>query len=174
MTDLIDSLKDRLERAKVRLTNAQQAHQAAQAELNAAAGEFNVWNSVVALEIREEERRIAESRDKQIPMDLPEISPPQNQEPPSQIGPTVNVSEGAAPVNKTEKVREILREHGSGITPSGLWTEVKDYFSSRAYLYAILKRLRDHDEVSVRRGKYILKQRPLEMGSADSEVVVIQ
>ena len=39
MTTLLDELKERLEAAKVRLTLAQQRHQAAQVELNAVAGE---------------------------------------------------------------------------------------------------------------------------------------
>jgi hypothetical protein len=61
------------------------------------------------------------------------------------------------PVNQTEAVRELLRRHPGGMTPSDIWREVSGQFKYRAYLYSVLKRLRDREEVVMRRKKYALK-----------------
>jgi len=66
----------------------------------------------------------------------------------------------ATDINKTDMVRELLRQHPAGITPTDLWKQVKTRMTHRAYLYSILKRLKDKDEVMVRRGKYIAKMVP--------------
>jgi hypothetical protein len=63
----------------------------------------------------------------------------------------------ASEINKTDMVREILRQHPAGITPTEIWKEVKNQMSHRAYLYSILGRLKDRDEVLVRRKKYFPK-----------------
>ena len=75
---------------------------------------------------------------------------------------TFDVSE---PISKTEAVRELLREHPAGLTSPDLWKgfQIKVPNTERAYLYSVLKRLRDKDEVMVRRGKYMLKIKPSEI-----------
>ena len=175
MNVLLDAMKERFEKAKARMASAQQAFQAAQAELQSAMAECNVWSAAINLEMREDEKRLAESREKQIPIDLPEFLQSSGQDP-LILNDCVRESiQAITTINKTEKVREILRAHETGVTPAGLWTEVKDQFSSRAYLYSVIKRLRDNEEVSVRRGKYQLKPKPVEMNAAaETEGVLIQ
>ena len=51
------------------------------------------------------------------------------------------------------------------MTPSDLWKQVKAQFTHRPYLYSALKRLKDRDEVTVRRGKYLLKNNPKSGGT---------
>lgn len=173
MNALLDGMRERLEKAKIRMASAQQVFQAAQAELQAAMAEFNVWNAAINLEVREDEKRLAESHANQIPMNLPELQPKPTAEETADDC-LARAVQAAAAINKTEKVREILRAHGNGVTPAGIWTEVKDHLSSRAYLYSVLKRLRDNDEVSIRKGKYQLKPKPIEVHLAETEAVVIQ
>lgn len=174
MKPMLDILRERLDDARSRLALAQQKYQAAGIELQQVTNECNIWNSAVALETREEEKRLAKASENQIPMDLPGIAEaPKRENPPPEEN-HLEAASTAAPANKTQKVREILAEHATGITPSEIWIEVKDYVSSRAYLYAILKRLRDNDEVSIRRGRYLLKPKPIQLNRAESEGLVIQ
>jgi hypothetical protein len=122
--------------------------------------------------MREEEKRQAEAQANQLPMMLPELQPRPSGTIPA---PEEDHAEPAGPpeaANKTELVREMLRLHPTGITVSGLWTEIGDQINSRAYLYSILKRLRDKDEVFTRRKKYLLRPRPPEMSSnGESEAI---
>ena len=124
--------------------------------------------------MRDEEKRLAESREKQLPMNLPDLQPAPVVEKTTDDSASLQIPQVGAAINKTEKVREILSEHEAGVTPAGIWTEVKDHFSTRAYLYAILKRLRDNDEVSIRRGKYLLKPKPVAMNPAEQEASIFQ
>jgi len=162
MSTILDSLKERLELAKARLLTAQERYQAAGAELQSATNDYNIWSAAINVEMREEEKRLAVSHEKQIstnlaeseshPIDVSSITIEDNSESPS----------AGNGVSKTDLVREMLRKHAAGITAAGLWTELQDRISSRAYLYSILKRLRDKDEVFIRRKKYLLKPKLLE------------
>jgi hypothetical protein len=71
--------------------------------------------------------------------------------------PTDDVAE-----NKTDLVRNALREHASGMTPGELWSAVSGQIAHRPYLYSILKRLKDKSQVAKRRGKYYLVEPPEE------------
>jgi hypothetical protein len=173
MNILLDGMRERFEKAKARMASAKQAFQVAQTELQAAMEECNIWNSAINLEVREEDKRLAESQEKQISIDLPEFRTQPKAENATEAVCSSGASNAVASVNKTEKVREVLRAHGSGIAPSGLWTEVKEHMSSRAYLYSILKRLRDNDEVLMRRGKYLLKPKLVDV-KAETEVTLLQ
>ncbi len=53
-------------------------------------------------------------------------------------------------------IRSVLRQHPNGITPAEIWREVKDNVG-RAYVYSVLKRLKDRKQVTERRGKYFLQ-----------------
>ncbi len=173
MSMILDDLKARLDEARSRLILVSQRHQAIGLELQQATNECNIWTAAVALETREEEKRLARANENQIRMDLPDLA----EAPKVPPGPEESHSEAstpATPVNKTLRVREILRSHATGMTPSELWTVVRDEVSSRAYLYAILKRLRDNDEVSIRRGKYFIKAKPVQMNMEEVDRVVIQ
>lgn len=60
-------------------------------------------------------------------------------------------------VNKTEIIRDLLRQHANGMTPGDVWRAVKSQIPRRNYVYAVLGRLKDRDQVMVRRGKYYFK-----------------
>jgi len=174
MSQVLDGLKERLDAAKARLAAAQQQYQLAGVELQSATNECNIWTSAVSLETRTEEKRLSEAKEKQIPMNLPELPQQSGEEVTETQSGSFDATQPVSVVNKTQKVRETLRAHASGINPSGLWTELKDHISSRAYLYSILKRLRDNDEVFIRKGKYILKPKAIEIKREETGQLVIQ
>lgn len=173
MNGVLDGLKERFENAKARLLKAQQVSQAAQIELQAATNEHNIWNAAVQIEAREEAQRTAAAQASQIPMELAASIPGHS---PKSTAAGEDHSEAATetePVNKTDLVREVLRQHANGMTPTEVWKALQKQISSRAYLYSILKRLRDKDEVVIKRKKYVLKFKPLEVKS-ETETTLIQ
>ncbi len=179
MPTILEALKERVEIARARVTTAQQAFQLAHVELQAANSDLAVWNNAVMLEQREEEKRISAVREVQERQyTLPDIPSPSAEryvvEAVVSHPDSDHLQSFGAAINKTERVRETLRSHVGGITPAGLWIELKDHLSSRAYLYSILKRLRDNEEVTQRRGKYILKPKPVEVKTDEVEGMTVQ
>ena len=169
MSSFIDTMKEYVENARAKLAAAEQAHRSAAAELQVAGNDFAIWNNAYTLALKEKEKWQAEARETQLPMELPgtDVAPMESVNAPN---------EPAQPeINKTEKVRETLGKHVSGITPKDLWIEVKDFNVSRPYLYSVLKRLRDSKEVAMRRGKYVLIPKPLEVKlEEEMEVMTVQ
>jgi hypothetical protein len=143
MSQFLEELKTRHADALKRLQAAQQKMATAQAELQAVSQEYNSLQHLANIEAAKIQQPAGE------PI-------------------TVNVSSRIAPpalphtseTNKTETIRELLRQHPAGMTPTDIWKEVKGQMVHRPYLYSILKRLKDKDEVCVRRGKYIAKMTP--------------
>ena len=171
MSTVLDELKERLDSAKARLTLAQQGHQAATVELNAAAAEHNIWNAAVQIEMREEAKQLAAAQQNQIPMPLPtptseRLQPAQNDNAETEM------DSHTEPVNKTELVREQLRTHPMGMTTGDLWKALREPLSNRAYMYSILKRLRDKDEIGLKRGKYLLKTASVEVKKENESTLV--
>jgi len=161
MNTVLDGLKERLEAAKARLALAQQRWQAVQSELQAATQNHAIWSSAVQIEMAEEAAKLAEAQAKQIPMELPTTEAPRTEVPESD---SANSGEPQTEsINKTELIREQLQGHSHGMTPTDLWKAVGSTISNRAYLYSILKRLRDRDEIVLRRGKYFIKVKPAEV-----------
>jgi hypothetical protein len=150
MATILEELKLRLVEAQKRLTETTQRLQQAQQAQQAAQLEFNIWNGAVQTETHDEQLRTEAANRNQLP--LPEA----NLEPVVAEQATLT-SEAAEPINQTEVVRELLRRHPGGMTPTDIWREVGGQFKYRAYLYSVLKRLRDRDEVVMRRKKYALK-----------------
>lgn len=72
-------------------------------------------------------------------------------------------------INKTDLIRDAIRQH-PGASPADLWDSVKEQVS-RAYLYSVLKRLKENEEVIVRRKKYYFKavSKPEEVVSVKEE-----
>ena len=179
LSDVLEGLKERFEVAKARLTAAQKRNAETVAELAAATTEHNIWYHAVNLETKEQERLAAEANKKQMP--LPEIliqprpitAREANTSGPSESQTDSTVSQESP--KQTEIVRDALRLHPTGMTPADIWEKHKKEISSRPYLYSILKRLRDKDEVALRRGKYIFKPKPVEPKTgAGMEVHTIQ
>jgi uncharacterized protein HemX len=161
MPTILEDLKLRLAAAQARHAVAQQKLQVAQVEFNSATAEVNIWNNAVMIETRDESARAAEAAKDQIPIDLPsEATVEAAVSDAEQI--EVQPEEDEEPVNKTEAVREILRQNPGGMTPAALWAAFQQQAPNtrRNYLYSVLKRLRDYEEVAQRRGKYVLKVKP--------------
>lgn len=157
MTTILEELKARLVAAQKRQQEAQQRFTAAQTELQAATGEFNIWHTAFNLENREESLRVSVEAEDQLPTEAAKAHAPIESE--------THLDETTEPINKTELVREMLRQHPTGMDTIALWKGFKEQApgTSRAYFYSVLKRLRDRDFVCVRRGKYVLKAKPQEV-----------
>lgn len=135
-TTFVDELKARHAEAHKRLQTAQQEMQAAQAKLNAIAQEFNSLQFLLT----SENAKLAQENNPVGPQAPQVAAPPQ-----------------LTDLSKTDMIRELLRQHPTGMSPTEIWREVKGQMTHRAYLYSILKRLKDKDEVFLRRKKYIPK-----------------
>jgi len=149
MGDFLEMLKARLADAQQRLQVAQAALQKAQLEHNAVMQEFGSWQNAVAVETRREQN----SAQATVRI-VVGASPP--------AAARVIASTPAMPsvvpsdINKAELIRDVLRQYPNGITPADLWREVRDQVG-RAYVYSVLKRLKDRKQVAERRGKYFLQ-----------------
>jgi len=140
--DFLEELKTRLQEATRKLADAQKEMLAAQGRFQAVAQEHGSLQHLINVE-----QAARQKANEQQDNFFPEI---QRQEPPQS---TVTLSTE----NQTDTVRNLLKQHPTGITPRDMWKQVQTQIKYRAYFYSILKRLRDKDEVIVRRGKYMMK-----------------
>lgn len=141
MSSFIDELTSRAAEAQKRLQIAQQEMQAAQARLQAVAQEFNSLQFLLVTETSKAQQKKTQA------------GPASSNAAVAQSAAT----QQAPDVNKTDLIRDVLKQHAGGITPSEIWKEVKGQVKHRAYLYSVLKRLRDRDEVLVKKNKYLLR-----------------
>ena len=182
MDQFLETLQSRLAEAHKRFAQAQQAFQKAQAEMNqfqqtfaktqaefqSASQEFNSWQIAVRVESQKQQVAIPQQPLPQ-PLSAPvvqRIIPRITQQVhpiilPVGVVPSQPAANAAPEINKTEAIRQVLNQHPAGITPGELWKEVASQISQRPYMYSILKRLKDNEEVTVRRGKYFLKAAPV-------------
>lgn len=142
-----------LENLKADLVEAQKKAQEAQAELQrvnlifqAAHADFQALQRIVEKQTRKEQSATPHAESAVGPVD-------------AAVAETAE-SVGKPEINKTKLIRDALRQH-PGATPSDLFESVKAHVG-RAYLYSVLKRLRDNEEVIFRRKKYFLKDIPKE------------
>lgn len=143
MSQFLDELKTRLAEVLKHLQAAQQKAQVAQAELQAVNQEYNSLQFLANVETARIQQSAGTPITATVASRIPQPALPQ-----------------ASETNKTETIRELLRQHPTGMTPTDIWKEVKGQMAHRPYLYSILKRLKDKDEVAVRRGKYFVKMLP--------------
>lgn len=141
--DFFEELKSRGQDAARRVAEAQKELQAAQTKFQAVAQEHNSIQHLIAVE---QANRTNEKQKEFFPIDQKPDLTPQSEPLPAE--------------NQTDAVRKILSQHPTGITPSDMWKQLRTQIKYRAYFYSILKRLRDKDQVIVRRGKYFLKLVP--------------
>jgi hypothetical protein len=148
MSDFLEQLKLRLAEAQQRHQMATQRLQAAQQEHTAAVQDFASWQNAVRTEtIREQQESAAPGQEHGTSAVAAAITPPQ--------------APGAREeVNKTDAIRQLLRQHPEGLRPTDLWRQLGNQLKHRAYLYSVLKRLKDRQEVCERRGKYFVKVMP--------------
>ena len=146
MSEFLETLKRGMQEAQVKFQAAQQKMNQFQAEFQKAAQEFQAWQTLVKLETVKQQQQQGSSETAQQPSIV--------QRQPSM--PTNGNQPGFDGANKTEMVRELLRQHPAGMTPADIWGEMKTHMKSRAYLYSVLKRLKDRGDARDRRGKYFL------------------
>jgi hypothetical protein len=152
MTKIIEELEARVAASKQRLDETTKTFQSAQQAHLAAQQEHNVWSLALQTEMRDEQRRTAFATETQLP--LPTVKA-QIEVP---IAPE-QVDNSEAP-NKTNIVRNLLKQHPTGMSAVDIWKEVGAQFNHRPYLYSVLKRLRDRNEIAKRRNKYCLTALP--------------
>jgi hypothetical protein len=146
MSTFFETLKERFAEAQKRMQESQQRALAAQAEYQAATQECAGWQKALEAETRREQ-----------PV-TPTWSGATNQHTATPV--IDQVEQHTQETNKTELIREQLRLHPTGVTPPELWKALSGKIVHRPYLYSVLKRLKDKDEVCVKRGKYCLKAIP--------------
>lgn len=152
--DFLEECKARFVEAQKRVQVTNQELQIAQARHQGAMQEANSLQFMIHTEtIRRQQNNTipAQAVPKTIPAEVPAAQPSE--------------------VNKTDMIRELLRQHPTGMTPTEIWREVKSQMTHRAYLYSILSRLKDRDEVSVKRKKYFLRVVPKPAEEKEAAVV---
>jgi hypothetical protein len=147
-----------LDTIKLRLAETQREHQEATAEFQRAQAKFQTiaqrlqsWQIAFQTETQREQAEAAHANQGTKQPETPP-RPVQNA--------TITIVAGNHDVNKTDLIRQCLRQHPAGMTGKELWDAVKIQISHRPYVYSVLKRLQDNEEVIVRRKKYRLVPKP--------------
>jgi hypothetical protein len=130
----LEYLKRGFEESQKRFQEGQREFGAAQVKYNAIAQEFNAWQTLYQAAKRKENGDSS----------IPATQAPKGVE-----------------KKQTEAVREFLDQH-PGATPAEIWKQLQSQIANRAYLYSVLKRLRDRGDAMERKGKYFLKPKPEE------------
>ena len=102
---------------------------------------------------------------------LPTTVPKSPETTPSVAAPIPEQPDNAEALNKTNIVRNLLRQHPTGMSAVDIWKEVGGQFNHRPYLYSVLKRLRDRDEIVKRRNKYCLTSIPKAEEAKEQHVI---
>jgi hypothetical protein len=149
MTKITDELQIRVAESKERLDKAEKDFKVAQAAFQTAQQDHNVWSLALQAEARDEQRKNAAATERQLP--LPSVKP-------QSVAAVVSEQpiDNSEALNKTDVVRNLLRQHPTGMSAVDIWKEVGAQFNHRPYLYSVLKRLRDRNEIVKRRNKYCL------------------
>src|SRR5260370_23413105 len=162
MSKIIEELQNRVTEAKKRLDEATARFQGYQQVFQIAQQDHNVWTLALQAEMRDEQRRAALAAETQLslPNTKPEAVAVVHNAPPTSTE-VAEASDDSA--SKTDLVRDLLRHHPTGMTAIDIWKEVSTQFKHRPYLYSVLKRLRDRNEIMMRRNKkYCLRIIPIE------------
>jgi len=157
MNDFIEVLKTRHQDAQKRMQAAQQKLLVAQAEFQNTSQEFNSLNYVLAMEMQRTQQEAATAKATQ---ETPSIGPPTQTLTEPTASATPSPIANTPEITKTAMVRNVLRHSPNGITPDEIWKQLKAQMGDHAYIYSVLKRLKDRDEITKRRGKYYLKHQP--------------
>ncbi|MGB8682318.1 MAG: hypothetical protein WCD12_05490 [Candidatus Binatus sp.] len=166
MDDFLTNLKIRAADAQKRFLEAQRKLQIAQTEFQAAAQEHTNYQGVIMAENRKINGLAVPT-----PISVPQVRtvmvnpnarqvqfiPAHEPAPPS---PAPETASAKSEINKTEMVRELLRQHSAGMTPDEVWRALRSQLDNHAYIYSVLKRLKERDEVRKSRGKYYFKHHP--------------
>jgi hypothetical protein len=151
----LEHIRARMDDAAKRMQIAAQNLQRAQQEHQAATHEYTTWQAAHAIE--QKKLAVEQAQEQARPNAQPQTSNPLVPSPEQKVSPGIAESPnaGTQDVNKTEAIRELLRKHSTGMTPAEIWAALKEQVD-RAYVYAVLKRLKDRKQITARRGKYYL------------------
>lgn len=157
MSEFLDLVRARAADAMKRLHASGLVLQQAQAEHQAAISESQSWQTILQAE---ERREATKKLSKAIFEELG--STPQQQEShplpsqPSQAAVPTPASD--QDINKSELIRQTLRDNPAGLRPAEVWHKLKEQIPNRSYVYSVLGRLKEREHVSVnKRGKYTLR-----------------
>lgn len=150
MSEFLEQLKVRLAEAQKRHGLATQELQAAQQKHASATQDFVSWQNAVRVETQREQQQ-TESSGVNFSLTVGPLVPSDNV--PLETQPNSSKEE----INKTDTIRQMLNRHPEGLRPTEIWKQLGNQLKHRAYLYSVLKRLKDHGEVVERRGKYFAK-----------------
>jgi hypothetical protein len=161
MTRILEELQSRVADSKVRLDAATKTFQSAQTAFQQAQQDHSIWTSAWQAEVREVQRQAAIAIEKQLPLPTAQSTPNSEPEIEDFVDDVIDaIEDSSGSTNKTDTVRDLLRRHPAGMSAVDIWAEVRSDFKHRPYLYSVLKRLRDREEIIKRRGKYCLKLIP--------------
>ena len=148
MSDFLDTIKQRVAESNKRMSEVAQRFQSVQQEFNAAQQEHASWMKIVEVETKREQ-----SAAPLLFTANANNNTPSEQEVISSAAPMLPARDG----NKTDMVRDLLKSRQpNGMQPSEIWEQLQNEIP-RPYLYSVLKRLKDRDEVLIRRGKYFFR-----------------
>ena len=144
MSAFLEQLKIEMADAQKRMTDAQQEFQRAQVVFQAAAQEFQSYQNIVLARTKKEQEgsTLGAGKGATVPAALP-LQQNENDD-----------------VNKTDLVRDLLRQHPGGMTGGELWSAVKTKFPHRQYVYSVLKRLKKKGDVVQKRKKFVFQTKP--------------
>lgn len=166
MSQFLETIKERLADSQRRLQASTVKLQHAQAEHQAVSQEFVSWQNAFNVETRREQLEQLNENQKRAEQQKPQ-APPQRisgsiavQLPALRVSATGIVTPPESlpdtpEINKTKMIKDVLLNNSNGITPAEVWKKVQNHVG-RAYVYSVLKRLKDKKQVSERRGKYYL------------------
>jgi hypothetical protein len=152
MSEFLEQLKARMEEAQKRHQLSIMKLQLAQQENGAATQDFASWQNAVRVETLREQQQVGTGSAETVPVNTP-TGVAATVTTPVESQPVTNREE----VNKTDLIRQMFNRHPEGLRPTEIWKQIGAQLKHRAYLYSVLKRLKDHGEIVERRGKYFAK-----------------
>lgn len=156
----LDETKRRLEDAQQRMQAATHRLQLAQYEHQSVASEVASYQKIIEVEARKAHRETAVAT-------LGAVRAASASALASVIASSPSDNSDS---NKTETIRQLLRDHPAGLTPAQIWHTLKGQMNHRNYVYSVLKRLKDRKQVSERRGKYYFQEAPKSEGAVGGAV----
>jgi hypothetical protein len=158
MSEFLEKLKADFMEAQKRQQEIGGRLQALQVEFQAVSQEVNSYAKIVEVQTKKEQGVVVAAPATRAPS--LRINGIQITQIPS------STIESAEETNKTELVRELLRQHPAGMTGGELWKAVQNKFPHRQYVYSVLARLKRKGDVSQKRKKFFFTAKPEEVSQS--------
>ena len=161
MNEFVETLKSRVAESRQRLDEARKNFEVVEGVLKKAVAEYTAWEGALQSELRK-------------PVTVAAVGLAAGVAAATATGTQANVPPIAADLNQTDLIRDALRRRPTGLTPAELWKVVGDQVANRSYIYAVLGRLKERDQVYVRRGKYHIKVVEKSEPDGENQELVVQ